>query len=462
MATRQFDLADQQAFAALSGDFNPIHVDSVAARRTLFGEPVVHGLHLVLWALDQLAKDRGTLKTPAAIRAGFKAPVLLGRDTSLAWSRNSAGRETAEIFTSDTLAAEITLEPADQPCALPAPGPGPELPVPDPAPLDADAMPDAAGHERLVVDPTRLAPLFPALAATGFDPGTLAVLLASTRIVGMHCPGLHSLYSELDLTFSAAAGSDAALSWQCDFFHPELRLAEIRLEGAGTEGTLTAFLRPSASRQLSMPEVAARLAASGRGAAPFAGHHALIIGGSRGVGEVAAKLMAAGGARVTLTYASGRADGEAVAAEIRAHGTEATAVPLDVTAAAPTLPTGITDLLYFAAPKIRQGARAGLDEALFETYSAFFVTAFARLVAALPELERVFYPSTVFVAEPESRFAEYAAAKAAGESLCAYLAAARPGLEITTPRLPRLATDQTAAIVGPEAGDPLAALMAHL
>ncbi|MEL7140223.1 MAG: hypothetical protein AAFP67_14300, partial [Pseudomonadota bacterium] len=96
--------------------------------------------------------------------------------------------------------------------------------------------------------------------------------------------------------------------------------------------------------------------------------------------------------------------------------------------------------------------------ALFAEYCLFFVDGFARLAAALPEAG-LLYPSTVFVAEPEPRFAEYAAAKAAGETLCAYLAAAAPGRRVTAPRLPRLATDQSAAIVGPAAGDPVAALL---
>jgi acyl dehydratase len=36
--------ADVVAFACLSGDFNPIHVDHEFARKTPFGRPVAHGL----------------------------------------------------------------------------------------------------------------------------------------------------------------------------------------------------------------------------------------------------------------------------------------------------------------------------------------------------------------------------------------------------------------------------------
>ena len=53
---RRFQAADQDAFAHLSGDHNPLHVDPVAARRLIFGGPVVHGIHLLLWALDAFVR----------------------------------------------------------------------------------------------------------------------------------------------------------------------------------------------------------------------------------------------------------------------------------------------------------------------------------------------------------------------------------------------------------------------
>ena len=49
---RAFDDEDQAAFAVLSGDANPLHVDGEAARRLMFDRPLVHGLHAVIWALD--------------------------------------------------------------------------------------------------------------------------------------------------------------------------------------------------------------------------------------------------------------------------------------------------------------------------------------------------------------------------------------------------------------------------
>ena len=59
-------------FAAVSGDRNPVHVDAVLARRTQAGAPVVHGVHLVLWGLDALARAEPALPPMRRLKAQFK------------------------------------------------------------------------------------------------------------------------------------------------------------------------------------------------------------------------------------------------------------------------------------------------------------------------------------------------------------------------------------------------------
>ena len=56
--SHQFDLREQELFASLSGDFNPIHLDQVASRRLMYGHIVVHGIHLTLKGIDQFIEKR--------------------------------------------------------------------------------------------------------------------------------------------------------------------------------------------------------------------------------------------------------------------------------------------------------------------------------------------------------------------------------------------------------------------
>lgn len=43
MITKAFTLNDVQAFAELTGDFNPVHFDESYAANTIFKKPIVHG-----------------------------------------------------------------------------------------------------------------------------------------------------------------------------------------------------------------------------------------------------------------------------------------------------------------------------------------------------------------------------------------------------------------------------------
>src|SRR5688500_18589890 len=47
----RFSQDDALRFAAWSGDRNPLHVDPEAARRSVFGRPVIHGVLTILRAL---------------------------------------------------------------------------------------------------------------------------------------------------------------------------------------------------------------------------------------------------------------------------------------------------------------------------------------------------------------------------------------------------------------------------
>jgi acyl dehydratase len=72
LAERTFTAADQARFAAVSGDRNPMHLDAVLARRTQAGAPVVHGVHLLLWGLEVLARTDPALPPMRVLKAQFK------------------------------------------------------------------------------------------------------------------------------------------------------------------------------------------------------------------------------------------------------------------------------------------------------------------------------------------------------------------------------------------------------
>ncbi len=301
--------------------------------------------------------------------------------------------------------------------------------------------------------------LFPQLSAA-LPPFQVAVLLATTRLVGMQCPGLHSLYAAMDLSFSGEAIGTPQLNFRvvrADRFGA-LRMA---VDGPGFHGELLAFLRPAPCRQAAARELARLVAGDA-----FSDQRAVVIGGSRGLGEVTAKLLAMGGADVTITYHRGKADAEAVAAEIAAAGGRCEVAQFDSNHPAPiALRQPLTHLYYFATPHIASDKTVAFSAERFAEYCRYYATNFAHtlleVAQSVPTID-VFYPSTVFLDDAPAHMAEYCAAKAAGEEVCKQLAKQFPGWRIYAPRLPRLHTDQNNGLLHSRMEAPTIVILGHL
>jgi acyl dehydratase len=91
--------ADVVAFAGVSGDFNPIHVDAQHARGTAFGGRIAHGalvLAIATGLRQQQGTFRGTLKAWLGMRDWrFSAPVRIG-DTVHVVTEVTALRDTKD------------------------------------------------------------------------------------------------------------------------------------------------------------------------------------------------------------------------------------------------------------------------------------------------------------------------------------------------------------------------------
>jgi NAD(P)-dependent dehydrogenase (short-subunit alcohol dehydrogenase family) len=173
------------------------------------------------------------------------------------------------------------------------------------------------------------------------------------------------------------------------------------------------------------------------------------------LGELTAKALAAGGGKVIITYAVGRAEAACLAQEILEWGGICSIVHYDIRLPAKgqieDIIRDVTHVYYFATPAIFRAKGSFFAAERFAQFSEYYIKGFSDLCFTLREaLEgsiSVFYPSSVAIEQRPPEMTEYAMAKSAGEVLCADINRFLPGVKVIVKRLPRMDTDQTATVV---------------
>ena len=467
LASRTFTAQDQFCFARLSGDFNPLHMDPVAARKSDAGQPIVHGIHGVLWALDQIARARIVTAATGSLKVNFARFIPVGSTVELKLLQHDEKSVRAEILLGGLTATRLTLT-RDQAgkSKVAAWQSGMATPPKSDQPLtwvDLAELTPLSGRVASAVPDERLADAF-ANAASIFGAERIAAIAALSRLVGMICPGLYSLFAALALDFVASASKAKDVAFRVARTDPRFRLVQMEVSGAGIAGSVDAFLRWPPVKQAALADIV-KLVAPGE----FAGATALIVGGSRGLGALTAKVIAAGGGHVAVTYASGKDDASQLAAEINEAVAPGRCQTLHYDAREPAgdqlgpLTNEISHLYYFATSGIyRQKADLFLP-ALFDEFVQIYVKGFYDCCEALrrrgSRAVTAFYPSSVFVEQQPQALAEYSMAKAAGEALCAAMSRGSDGMRVIVERLPRLLTDQTASVPPVRTADPLEVML---
>lgn len=447
-------------FAQASGDFNPLHVDPVVARRYQFGSTVIHGVCGTLKALDIVLSRLDNHVSIKNINVQFNRPIRHNETVEIVCNNLSTGNMRIELYVSKkrVQALDIELINIEQTIynshkyelAINTIDDKPlELDYKDSLTIDNDI--DLLWNHNLMES------LFPKLKE--FIPDCqVAILLALTRIVGMNCPGLHSVFAGFTLTFSDTwTDFPNKIHYKVNRNDDRFSLIGISVFNEIVKGEIEALFRPKPVQQPSY-NLIKPIVSKGQ----FSSQRALIIGGTRGVGETTAKLIAAGDGYPVITYNSGKEDAQRVCENINLAGGKCSMVQYNVLSPNHDVVEcfdgeDVTHIYYFASPLIEKSNNPFWSEKLFSRFCDFYLSGLADLLEIFSSEPRyrkneltVFVPSTIYLDQPQKGFTEYISAKAATEAMLNQFVYKYPKWKAMLPRLPRMLTDQTSGVANEE------------
>jgi hypothetical protein len=446
IASRTFSMNDQLRFAAFSADANPIHVDEVLARRSMIGKCIVHGIHGLMYALESL-KKHSDIKVKS-FEAKFLKPIPLDTLIDLFWNAEknkliianknivftSIAIEINEIIQKDYL---FDLETGD--------------PLTSPRNLTLEQCQEFEEQKLVyrgdIISGQNLFPYF----FKCYGESIAAEIASTSEIVGMEIPGLHSLFLSIKGMIHKKESNPFYKILNCSRFG----VMQLVMKGQYLKCEIDAFYSRNSSQALKIQQVSKSIQSN-----EFNKVNALIIGGSRGLGELTAKIISCGGGNSTITYNSGRIDAEEVQQEITEWGGFCDIAQLNIADSFSLPYQEYNQIYYFPTPKIIVEDPSNEETDVFQGYKLYYVDGFSNLLKIILEKNSkasIFYPSTTFANNPPKSFLSYVKAKLMGESLCREFEE-KEGMRIFYPRLPRLPTDQTLGLVPEKFEDPMSVM----
>lgn len=445
---RKFNDKDQSLFCEISGDFNPLHSSPLEARKTIAGRQVVHGIHTFLWVLDLLVKNKKSIFQTYNIK--FLKPVFLEEPVFCYWDEVKS-LLTLKNYNEITLLSMRCKTPIQKPLVdvkLSIEKEILKLDHPKNTKIDDLSQGDIF-NDFCIGDIAQLCILFADLSKVLGEYRIFEITRLSS-IIGMQIPGLHSIFSECIIGLD-----ENKIIPSCHIQKVEKRFNQVYLsyQGRNLHANLIAFFRPKPIKPESYEKIIEMVNLN----INLENLTVLIIGGSRGLGAWTAKLLAAIGANIIITYNSGKLEATELVNEInkKSFG-KAKSIQLDVNKFnIDQIKEPIDHLYYFATPKIFGKQSDQFDAKIFQGFKEIYADKFFEISKSLINngLTKILYPSSVAIDEPISSLEEYIQAKILGEKQCIRLEK-KFQINVFKPRIERVLTDQTATILPVKSKDP--------
>ena len=325
---------DMEWFAAISGDYNPLHMNAEYAAVTPYGKQVVYG---VLGALTAIGKCIAALGKPiriTSLEAHFRSPLFVNEEYDYVYDVIGEKEIHIGINSQGNVMTLITLGFDDKPvnkCMLETDHSlvNSNKQALEPSSSEIISFKET-GEYTLSLHPG----VIECLEELGIDNYVVCVMAFTSFLVGMKNPGKQALFEKLKIDFD---GSDDYT--KTDYFIKTVKYDEkiqklvmkgmLNSADSSANVVLESYIRPelewSYDNSVSIIEGSALSKCS-----EFSGKNVLVLGGSRGLGADLALQAASLGGNIFINYGHNKAFADHIVDEIKAKGCTVAAFCADI------------------------------------------------------------------------------------------------------------------------------------
>ena len=283
--------------------------------------------------------------------------------------------------------------------------------------------------------------LFPNLSRL-IGAGLISQIASLSEIIGMKVPGENSIFSKAKITLrNELITKPSIFITKTD---ERFKKVNLKCNYPYLSAELEAFFTPQSFQSKSCNQLAFEFKKS-----DFRKSKALIIGGSRGIGSIVARLITIGGGDASITYNHGKEEAKKIQREINEWGGNCKIYKFNILQdnISEFIGKNFNQIFYCATPKIKENKNVDIDQDLYEKYFEYYVKGLEKIYDSkfLENIKKIFYPSTIFLDENNKNYREYCLAKKNGEDFCNLFE--KLNISVLKPRLPKFLTDQTNSIL---------------
>ena len=438
---KKFFYKDAETFSKISGDFNPIHLSDDFASKSIHGQRIVHGLNIVIWALDKFYKFNNSTKIKSIV-VNFKNPVFfreliflkINKVTNNSYNFKIFDNEATKVFFSILIYKNQSKKRNLK---------NKIFTKSYPKKINLKMLNQENIINDVIFNKYLLKREFKNIYKK-LDSSVIGTLLKTSNIVGMQVPGEYSTYLSLKGTFDY---KNHNLTYRVDNYDTRFNLINLSLSGI-FKGRLEALITPKPIKLLPINDIIKLLNKyKFYHKTYFKNKKILIIGGSRGLGAYIVKILSLQDAKVIFTYKNNKKDAYEIIRELKKINKNVETLKFDVLNKNFKMLSNLKPdhVYYMATPRIGKVNNANkVKEEKLKFFYNYYIDGFINLFNFYDNDSKIkfFYPSTTYVNDKNSSLSEYSIIKKQAEKFCKDLNNKESNKKIFIYRIKPLMTDQ--------------------